>query len=619
MTELTPYSPRRRFGLATLLIVALLAAAVLDVASASRGGRFSALALARRWAPLVLAAGLCALPPVRRGVGAALGRLSRPSPRGRRWTAVAVVLLATGYLAFTAHRQGRDMNAREQDESMYLIQAQQLARGRLWMPPHPCPDFFASYFILSKPVYAAMYFPGTALAYVPAVWLGVPVWWLSLLIAGGCAGMTYRVLGELLDDGVAGLLGALLLLASLHFRHLSTMVMSHTLMLLLALAMTWAYLRWRRDGGFRLRYAALCGGLAGWAAITRPVDALAYALPLAVVVIVALYRSNAPLRRYVSTGAVAVLAGLPFVALQLILDYGVTGHVLRTPVTFYHDQHWPHVNFGYAGETQGYRVPAAPPQFQQYYDRYIVPSFTEYRRTRPLELIAVVRLPLMISVSFPAMLLAALLPLCLFELGRARGGQWAWVLTLPLFFAGYATFMFFRKHYGLVFLPPLLLLLLLGARAVERAWPRLAGTWRAFFALAVVAASVSALPEATQAIDRLAARGRAKDPGDQIYPTPILTRFHQALKRVEHKPAIVLVRHHVGDDDAWAQEPVYNTQTDYPDHAKVVRAHDLGEARNVELYRHYASHQPQRHVYRFDKRDGSMTYVGKVTDLANDR
>src|SRR5437016_4041646 len=81
---------------------------------------------------------------------------------------IGFALLACLYLYGTARWQGRDLSAKEQDESMYLIQTQMLARGHLWMPQHPCADFFESFHVLVRPVYAGMYFPGTALAYAPS-------------------------------------------------------------------------------------------------------------------------------------------------------------------------------------------------------------------------------------------------------------------------------------------------------------------------------------------------------------------------------------------------------------------------------------------------------------------
>ena len=100
-----------------------------------------------------------------------------------------------------------------------------LARGRLWMPAHPLADFFESFHILVRPVYASIYFPGTAMLHVPGVWLGLPTWVTPVVIAGAVVGMTYRVVSELLD-GVAGLLAAMILLANSSFRVFSTVAMA---------------------------------------------------------------------------------------------------------------------------------------------------------------------------------------------------------------------------------------------------------------------------------------------------------------------------------------------------------------------------------------------------------
>ena len=56
-----------------------------------------------------------------------------------------------------------------------------LARGRLWMPAHELADFFESFHIFVRPVYASIYFPGTALMYVPMVWLKLPFWALPVM------------------------------------------------------------------------------------------------------------------------------------------------------------------------------------------------------------------------------------------------------------------------------------------------------------------------------------------------------------------------------------------------------------------------------------------------------
>ena len=69
------------------------------------------------------------------------------------------------------------------------------------------------------------------------------------------------------------------MLASLSwFRVYSVLLTSHEPMLLLGLLLVWAWLRWRR--GRRRGWAWAMGVFAGWGAITRPADALCFAVPV---------------------------------------------------------------------------------------------------------------------------------------------------------------------------------------------------------------------------------------------------------------------------------------------------------------------------------------------------
>jgi hypothetical protein len=66
------------------------------------------------------------------------------------------------------------------------------------------------------------------------------------------------------------------------------------------------------------------------------------------------------------------------------------------------------------------------------------------------------------------------------------------------------------------------------------------------------------------------------------------------------------------------EEPVYNTDAAWPDDATVIRAHDLGERRNREIYRYYAQRQPDRAFYRYDRADDSIRFLGFARDLSSD-
>src|SRR2546423_7239372 len=119
--------------------------------------------------------------------------------RRRRWTMLIVFGVAVAYLILTAFYQHRDLIPKFHDEHMHLLQMQMLARGKLWMRPHPLADFFETFHVFVKPVYASVYFPGTALLYLPAVWLHLPLWLMPLLVAGAIVALMYRVFTELID------------------------------------------------------------------------------------------------------------------------------------------------------------------------------------------------------------------------------------------------------------------------------------------------------------------------------------------------------------------------------------------------------------------------------------
>src|ERR1019366_10575966 len=90
--------------------------------------------------------------------------------------AIAAGAMSALYLLVTAHQQRRSRLPYLHDEFSYLIQAHQLAIGRLWMTAHPIGEFFDSFQLFVRPVYASIYFPGTAILYVPGVWLHLPAW-----------------------------------------------------------------------------------------------------------------------------------------------------------------------------------------------------------------------------------------------------------------------------------------------------------------------------------------------------------------------------------------------------------------------------------------------------------
>ncbi len=543
-----------------------------------------------RWVAVAIAALAATLPPVRKGLEYLLDRIRHPSPRSRAIAATTIAILAGCYFIYTAVAQDRDLFAKTHDECSYLIQMQMLSHGRLWMSAHPMADFFDSFYILTRPVYASIYFPGTAILYVPSIWLGWPAWLMPVMTAAAVVGLLYRIVTEMVD-GVAGALSAVLLVSLSWFRMLSVMLMSQVPLMLMGLLMLWAWLRWREN---RRTVWLLCIGIfAGWAAITRPLDALCFALPIAAAILTDLRRQPV-IKQIKSLACIAIAAG-PFLLLQGIFNYGVTGSAWQTPAGLYAERDYPGTSLGFHPPDPNRRPTSTLPQKQLYYANKIAPYIAEHQPARLAHAWATRWLPMIADVTLPVRVLIVLLPLGL--LGLVTLSRWVLLATLPLFMILYLFWTFFLEHYAVISAPAVILLVVLGCKAIAGAFPGLQG----MLVLALLAIAATSTHELNAAVD------------DESFPSPVLRFAAEQLPQLVHRPAVVLFRFDPANNIA--EEPVYNTDSAWPDNAPLIRAHDLG-TRNTEIFHYYANLQPNRWFYRFDRKTNILLPLGTARDLA---
>ena len=547
------------------------------------------------WAQIALVAGaaiVTALPIVNRRLERWLDAIRFPTPRTRAWIAAGVWCVAVIYLVATAHQQHRALYPRIHDECSYIIQARMLAGGELWQKPHELADFFETFHFLTAPVYGSIYFPGTALMNVPGTWLRQPSWVMPVLLAALVVALSYRVSAELVD-GVAGLLVALLVLSARLFRTYSTMVMAQVPVMLLGLLMAWAWLRWRREK--KWSWALAVGAFAGWAAITRPIDALAFAIPIGLSMAWEMRKSP---RKKMAQTAIALLAGaLPFLELQAAFDWGVTGKPWKTPYVMYLEHNQPGSVFG-SGAAQMARSQSTLPQKQIYFWQ-LAASESGWRK-EGLASWAGLRLRMTASVVFPCAILLALVPAGLL-LSKDRG-RWVVLAPIALYLLMYAFNPFFLLHYAVPLTAAAAVCAVLGARAIEgrlalASHRQFAG---AFLTTALVVLAVGSLPQFNRRVS------------DEPYWTPLLDYTQEALSQIA-APAVVLFHFTPGSNVH--EEPVYNMDVTWPDDAPIVRAHDLGP-RNGELLRYYATHQPSRTFWLFDRRTGNVVELGNASQAA---
>jgi hypothetical protein len=521
-----------------------------------------------------------------------LDALRNPSDRARVRTAAAIWAVAFVYLLVTARQQHRDLFPRLHDECSYTIQAKMLAGGRLWLPRHELADFFETFHFLTKPVYGSIYFPGTALMNVPGVWLHQPAWFMPVVLAALAVAMGYRVTAELVD-GLAGLLVALLIVSNHMFRVYSTMVMAQVPIMLLGLLMAWAWLRWRREHG--LRWAATVGSFAGWAAITRPVDALAFAVPIGLAMAWNLRRES--LGRMGRTAMVLAAGAIPFLTLQAVFDWGVTGNPLKTPYVMYLEQNQPGSVFG-SGTDAMARSGSELPQKQIYFSELTSMTRSGLKSGTLFWIEGRARMAVMAAIPYAALML--LIPAGLLLCGK--NARWAVLAGLPLCFGLYLLNPFYLLHYAVPLTAGLSLAVVLGARAVASHIPIAVGRryLGAFLTASIVLLCVASLPQFNRHVT------------DEPYGTPLLDYVERTLAMI---PAPAVVFFHFTPGGNVQEEPVYNLQTVQPDDAPIIRAQDLGP-RDGELIRYYALRQPDRSFYMLDRRTGRVFPLGNPIEAA---
>jgi len=551
-----------------------------------------------RWVTAIAVSLLTLLPPVHRTISRGLEWIRHPSCGARRMIAWVIALAAVGYFLLTAINQDRDFFAKTHDDSAYLIQTQMLARGKLWMPEHPLHDFFDTFYVLTTPKYVAITFPGSAMFFVFALWLHLPTSAIPILLSGAVVGLTYRIITEL-TDGVGGLLAAILVCSLSWFRMISIMLMSQVPVLFLGLVVIWAYLRYRRASDrFRpsIKWLLLVGACSGWAAITRPVDALVLVMPVGAAILVDLRRATWPTR--IGSIALPIVAAIPFLAVQLTINRGVTGSFLRSPAEINLNRDTPGGTYGFHNPPPNAHAQSVVRQKQIDYQVWAVPAIESHRPKLIPRTWWTTRFPLMADVTLPSRMLLIFLPLGLLGL---RGLRWLLFCTLPLFILGYVGWAFFLEHYNVTIIPAVALLLVLSLRQIHLVGPSFASAAIAF----MLVLALTDCFEFNHAVD------------DETFRATWLRELHHTSER----NAIILFTFDFdpktpGIKRFISQEPVFNTDVAWPDNASVIRAHDLG-ARDVELFRYYAARSPDRRVYRFSRSTGQVQELGPVGELAH--
>jgi hypothetical protein len=600
--SLNPGATAGRLAAAILLILGVVCWIYLGKAGTG-GGSSGARPVIAMVIAVTVAVALILNRSVRDWSAGLLEAVRTPSRRARAITACILSLVAGIYFLQTALWQGRQFGSVLHDEYCYIIQTRMLAHGKLWLPRHELADFFDSFHLITDRVYASKYGSGTAIFGIPAVWTGLEPWVTPLALTSLSVGLLYLVLVEM-TDGLVALTGALMLPALGAVRRISLEVLSQAPMLFLTLLTIWAFLQWRRRRS--TRWLVLMAAAVGWGAITRPADALCLALPLATGVAIELRSVGA--KQWARTLAIGLLAAAPFLLLQLISNKGITGRWTELPWAYYGDRYHPYDSISYAPFDPARRTASIVPEIIKFQDEFTRPMYQAKLATPVFRRILEHSIKPGVEASFPNPLLIILAPVGFIPLFKR--GRWVLVGALPLFMILYARYTFPVVHYAVVIAPAMILLVLLGWKGLAGALPATARPHGLVIgASALLALTLAAYPQL---------QGN-KTPDDWAF-APILRLIDERLSDLGRKPAVVLFRIDVENGNPHI-EPVYNADVAWPDDAPVIRAHDLGPARNRELFEYYARRQPQRAIYLFDLSPATIqeppVYLGTAAELAS--
>jgi hypothetical protein len=228
-----------------------------------------------------------------------------------------------------------------EDEFAYIWQAQVIARGELVTPSPPEPKSFLVPFVVD---YHGLRFGKYPLGWPALLALGERLglrWLVNPLLAGLGVWLTYRLGSKILGKTV-GLLAAGLTLTSPFFLMNSGGLLSHPWGLVLSTAFVIAWLDIWLGDSLPAWIPPLTAGLTlGMLVLSRPLTALAVAIPFGFMGLVVLLRGPAALRKKVLLVAlVTLLVG----SLHFVWQYAVTGDSQLNPYTLWWE--YDRVGFG---------------------------------------------------------------------------------------------------------------------------------------------------------------------------------------------------------------------------------------------------------------------------------
>lgn len=225
------------------------------------------------------------------------------------------------------------------DAVAYFFAAKMYALGHLSIPVPLASDRFPGPFMVQyNGRWFAQYPPGTALTFVPGIWLGLP--WLVEPVLGTLALLGIGLVAARLYDRRVATLAVILGTLSPFYSYLAASYLSHAVALFYLVWGMWASVRFFQGG--RRWNLVLAAGLFGMGALTR--DQVGWLFAFCVLlglVVLSWQRLRDRWRHYLLSGFLFVAVLLLFVAVSLCFNTLLTDSPWVTPRSLFSSgDHW---------------------------------------------------------------------------------------------------------------------------------------------------------------------------------------------------------------------------------------------------------------------------------------
>jgi hypothetical protein len=247
------------------------------------------------------------------------------------------------------------------DEESYHFQAKLFASGHWTAPSPPVPEFFEQWHVFVVPHYASKYPPGHALLMVPGIWLGLPGM-MPVLLGAATAALVFMIARRLTNGIIALWTWGWWITTALVLWLLASYFSQPTSAFCWMLGW-YSILRWRDGGPSSGRWLFVLAASVGWLGLTRPLTALAYAIPVGVYVLWKVAQ-----RREWKTLGGAMALGFAILLMIPLWSVKTVDSATKTPYALYSQMYFP-------WDAPGFGLDSSPPMRQLPPDMAIIAKY----------------------------------------------------------------------------------------------------------------------------------------------------------------------------------------------------------------------------------------------------